>query len=1604
MNGILSLRQVRIFGCCIAFLLPGMAVHAGEGVAKPDKEEERIVAPLAANEYRADEKGIERLNQAQSLAPLSVDTLFGEQVSLFNGGTEFSSTDISIPGNEAPPVELRRVLLVDDRSRVNGNHIGGFAEWDLDLPRLSSVVVVAKGWRPAGGTVNQRCSVPGPLEDTATVAAEDYWDGYKLHIPGAGDLALLMSPAISLPDPGNGTVYPWITKGMWRISCKSATKNGYAGQAFIATSPAGVKYHLDWVIEKTHAGMRGELNSLPLVRQVVHFLVSRVEDRFGNWVDYTYSSDKLTGMVASDGRQIALTWSGNKIASVSSSIGTWSYAYTGEKLTSVTRPDASKWQYSSTGALAINAPGWSPSYEDPTGCPESFEEPTGSYALTITAPSGASAAYGFSIRKHDRSNIPAHACYINSPQYWFMKTPRFFWSLTLVSKNVSGPGLVPASWTYSYGLSGALAPDTKINAVSGPDSTYSRYTYGTGYNLNEGQLLKVERGASASQILLVQQSTYVTDAEAALQNFPSSVGDDPRLWSDLLANAWLRPLKSSAASQQGVTFNSGVDAGCSGKLCYDVFARPTKETRSSSLGFSRTEASVYHDNLPKWVLGQVASRTVGGVTVESTTFSATTAQPLTYSSYGKLQQTLTYNADGTVATVKDGNNNVTTLSSWKRGIPQSIGYPDGKSRSAVVNDSGWITQVTDENGYATSYSYDAMGRLASIAYPSGDSTVWNTTTQVFQSVNVAEYGIPAGHWRQTVSTGNARKLTYYDALWRPLLTHEYDTANVSGTQRFQRFTYDHEGRTTFASYPGSSDALSTGTRTVYDALGRPTSVSQNSESGVLTTTTEYLAGFMTRTTNPRGQQTLISYMAWDQPTTAYPMAAQQPGGVYTDISRDAFGKPTAITQRNSSSSVSVTRRYVYDGYQQLCKSIEPETGSTVMAYDNAGNLAWSASGQALPSASSCDTASVAGSQKVSRSYDARNRLVTLTFPGGNGNQSWTYTADGLPDTVTTWNEGGSTYVSNSYMYNRRRLLAGESQSQTAGQAVWSIGYGYNGNGHLTSLIYPGGMVLDYLPNALGQPTKAGSFATGVQYHPNGAMKQFTYGNGLVHTMTQNARQLPARSTDSGGVLDLAYAYDANGNVSSITDYTSAARQTRSMGYDERDRLTSVSSLLYPGGASYTYDVLDNITRATVGSRDHVYWYDANNRLTNVLNGPGGPSIIGLGYDVRGNVINKNGNLFVFDHGNRLRTAQGTDTYRYDAQGRRVRTAGSDGLLYEVYNLGGQLLWQRDEQIGMRYEHIYLNGSVVAIRRRPIGAETEDVFYWHNDALGSQIAATQGTTVAQTTEHEPYGRMINRTNNNRIGYTGHVMDQATGLIYMQQRYYDPLIPRFLSVDPITAYSNPVGAFNRYWYANNNPYRFIDPDGRKASMLDHPGIPISSVSGVSPEVKGNYAATEANRSLVRSGSVRSYGSESSMHKEWGGVVYPISKKWGVEIMSHTYSLRSGGYIFGPALSSGHSTQIIGGFGRGFLYSNNVDIIGFIHTHPGSGAFSGEGIWMNGLGEERCTGNCGEGDIRTALLLQRSATLVYGDLIRTFDARGYLKKIENQVGFTSVVDSIK
>jgi RHS repeat-associated protein len=113
------------------------------------------------------------------------------------------------------------------------------------------------------------------------------------------------------------------------------------------------------------------------------------------------------------------------------------------------------------------------------------------------------------------------------------------------------------------------------------------------------------------------------------------------------------------------------------------------------------------------------------------------------------------------------------------------------------------------------------------------------------------------------------------------------------------------------------------------------------------------------------------------------------------------------------------------------------------------------------------------------------------------------------------------------------------------------------------------------------------------------------------------------------------------------------------------------------------------------------------------------------------------------------------------------------------------------------------------------ASAQTVTYIHTDAVGSVVAESDANgNVTKRYDYEPYGAVVGGQVTDGPGYTGHVSDAATGLSYMQQRYMDPQLGAFLSVDPVTAYDQPVGQFNRYRYANGNPYRFIDPDGRQA----------------------------------------------------------------------------------------------------------------------------------------------------------------------------------------------
>ena len=110
------------------------------------------------------------------------------------------------------------------------------------------------------------------------------------------------------------------------------------------------------------------------------------------------------------------------------------------------------------------------------------------------------------------------------------------------------------------------------------------------------------------------------------------------------------------------------------------------------------------------------------------------------------------------------------------------------------------------------------------------------------------------------------------------------------------------------------------------------------------------------------------------------------------------------------------------------------------------------------------------------------------------------------------------------------------------------------------------------------------------------------------------------------------------------------------------------------------------------------------------------------------------------------------------------------------------------------------------------ATAETVTYLHTDLLGSVVLETdQNRNVVARYEYEPYG-LPRQATADAPGYTGHVHDAGSGLVYMQQRYYDPEVGQFLSVDPVGVDLATGANFNRYWYGNDNPYRYVDPDGR------------------------------------------------------------------------------------------------------------------------------------------------------------------------------------------------
>jgi RHS repeat-associated protein len=128
-------------------------------------------------------------------------------------------------------------------------------------------------------------------------------------------------------------------------------------------------------------------------------------------------------------------------------------------------------------------------------------------------------------------------------------------------------------------------------------------------------------------------------------------------------------------------------------------------------------------------------------------------------------------------------------------------------------------------------------------------------------------------------------------------------------------------------------------------------------------------------------------------------------------------------------------------------------------------------------------------------------------------------------------------------------------------------------------------------------------------------------------------------------------------------------------------------------------------------------------------------------------------------------------------------------------------------------------------------------YYHTDALGSVVAATnEAGAVLWRKDYAPFGEQIDATpDTEKLSYTGKSHDDATGLANFGARNFDPEIGRFLSVDPVGFVEDNPMSFNRYLYVNNNPYKYVDPDGEFLNFA------LKFVLDVGVNIAFNYATS-------------------------------------------------------------------------------------------------------------------------------------------------------------------
>ncbi|MBE6946287.1 MAG: RHS repeat-associated core domain-containing protein [Ruminococcaceae bacterium] len=736
------------------------------------------------------------------------------------------------------------------------------------------------------------------------------------------------------------------------------------------------------------------------------------------------------------------------------------------------------------------------------------------------------------------------------------------------------------------------------------------------------------------------------------------------------------------------------------------------------------------------------------------------------------------------------------------------------------------------------YSYDDEGNMLTAS----DSENAQTSAEYDSSDRLTGY---------TTMSGVSYALTYSGT--------SRDPATITSDGVRTTYTYTANGQVSRESTVSTSGGKALVTSYGFDSNGDfTTSVSDvngNSSSLAYDPYTRQIA----KTTDAAENQVFYQYNSRNgRPTTIYQtgVAALTFGyenGSQTSVNRKSFRTTDGITTTNWQRYYTQLNQWGLPTSVTVSSSTDGESWSggitlTQNEYDNGyGNLV---------------KKTMANGQCVEYHYDSLDRLVKTVYYSSTGavqtSHVYVYNAQGQLSAQYATDANGSVIERYFYEYDSlgrlicSRELDGEEEPvqrvmqcyDTANRLVsqrWHIGergftetYSYNaGDGSLSSISSPMGETITLSYDALKRNTGHTVTKSGTELFKN----TWNYWDRTDNTTltTAQVRYFNYRDADAGLIQGWMYAYDARGNISTIYESETPYRVLAKYEYDSLNQLTKETTYTYSGTSTtatsttvntFTYDTAGNLLTASNNGITSRYTYGDNN-WTDLLTKFKGVTI---NYDGSGNPTNwYNGTSYsnlTWERGRQLTSIKkGTNTYTYDYDMSGVRSSKTvNGVVHNYVTQSGKVVLETygDYMLFFVYDQ---DGRPFALRYSTNDGSSFTTCYYILNLQGDVVALYNASGIIAKYSYDAWGKLLSVTNANGtsitssshianinpLRYRGYYYDAETGFYYLQSRYYDPAVKRFINADALPSTGQEFAGYNMFAYCGNNPVTRSDIQG-------------------------------------------------------------------------------------------------------------------------------------------------------------------------------------------------